>query len=117
MLTTPGQSGPGSDVKKRVPHITGTSPSDCFALYPRHPLGLGSYPSAEKQPTGQFIVGENSSPGFFNIMDSKGLWSVWIIPCDSMRNDGTFPGRRRWLTFPSIFEYRVSRTRVSSLQT
>ena len=29
--------------------IAGTSPSDCLVSYPEHSLGVGSYPSAEKQ--------------------------------------------------------------------
>ena len=42
--TTPGQSGPGNDGNKGVlcilqsSNITGTSPSDCFVLYPGHLL-------------------------------------------------------------------------------
>ena len=43
--TTPGQSGPVSDGNDGVLHIpqsssiTGTSPSDCLVLYPRHSFG------------------------------------------------------------------------------
>ena len=43
--TTPGQSGPGSDVNEEVLHIpqssstAGTSPSDCLVSYPGHSLG------------------------------------------------------------------------------
>ena len=56
-VTTPGRSGPGSDVNERVlfipqsSSITGTSPSDCLVSYPRHSLCeyVGSYPNAEKQ--------------------------------------------------------------------
>ena len=36
----------------RIPQsssITGTSSADCLMLYPRHSLGVESYPSAEKQ--------------------------------------------------------------------
>ena len=44
-VTTPGQSGPGSDGNKgvfRIPQsscITGTSPSDCLVSYPGHSFG------------------------------------------------------------------------------
>ena len=53
--TTLGLSGPGSNGNERVFHIpqcssnTGTSPSDYLVSYPRHSLGRGSYPAAEKQ--------------------------------------------------------------------
>ena len=53
--TTPGQSGPGSDVNEgvlRIPQsdrITGTSPSDCLVSYLGQTLGVGSYPSIEVQ--------------------------------------------------------------------
>ena len=53
--TTPDPSGPGSDGNDgvlRIPQsssITGTSPSDCLVSYPRHSLGGGTYPCAEKQ--------------------------------------------------------------------
>ena len=53
---TPSQSEPGSNGNNgelRIPQsssITRTSPSDCLVPYPRHSLGRGSYPSAEKQP-------------------------------------------------------------------
>ena len=53
-VTTPGQSGPGSDGNKgvvRIPQsscITGTSPSDCLMLYPVYSMGE-SYTSAEVQ--------------------------------------------------------------------
>ena len=53
-VTTPGKSGPGSDVNEEVLHIpqcpciTGASTSDCLRSYPGHLLGK-SYPSAEKQ--------------------------------------------------------------------
>ena len=52
--TIPVQNGPGSDDNEGVLHIpqsscvTGASPSDCLVSYPRHSLGWGSYPSAEK---------------------------------------------------------------------
>ena len=52
--TTLGQSGPGSDGSAGMLHIpqnssiTGTSPSDCFVLYPGHSLGV-SYPSVNVQ--------------------------------------------------------------------
>ena len=52
--TTLGQSEPGSNGNKGVPHIpqssniTGTSPSDCLVSYPGHSL-WESYPSAEMQ--------------------------------------------------------------------
>ena len=52
--TTPGQSGPGSNVNEGMlcipqsSNITGTSPSDCLVSYPGHSLGE-SYPSAEVQ--------------------------------------------------------------------
>ena len=52
--TTPGQSGPGSEVNDGVlcipqsSNITGTSPSDCFVSYPGHLLRRG-YSSAEVQ--------------------------------------------------------------------
>ena len=52
--TTPGQSGPGSDVNEGVLYIlqsssiTGTSPSDYLVSYIRTLVGGGaSYPSAE----------------------------------------------------------------------
>ena len=51
--TTLGQSGLGSNGKKRVllisqsSSITGTSPSDCFESYPGHSWGRGSYSSTE----------------------------------------------------------------------
>ena len=41
---TPGQSGPGSNSNEgtlripRSPSLTGTTPSDCLASYPRHIL-------------------------------------------------------------------------------
>ncbi len=53
--TTPGQSGPGSDVNEgvlRIPQSSstaGTSPSDCLVSYLGHSLGGGSYPSSEVQ--------------------------------------------------------------------
>ena len=53
--TTLGQSQPGSDGNERVlsipqsSSITGTLPSDCLVSYLGHSLGVGSYPSAEKQ--------------------------------------------------------------------
>ena len=52
---TPGQSGSRSDANEGIlcipqsSSITGTSPSDCLVSYPGHPLGVGTYPSAEKQ--------------------------------------------------------------------
>ena len=45
--TIPGQSGTGSDGNEGVLHIpqsssiTGTSPSDCFAIYPEHSFAGG----------------------------------------------------------------------------
>ena len=54
--TNPGQSGLGSDDNEEVlcipqsSGITGTSPSDCLASYPEHPLWGGDfYSSAEVQ--------------------------------------------------------------------
>ena len=53
--TTPGQSGPGSNVNEgvlRIPQsssITGISPSDCLVSYPGHLCVKGAYPSAEVQ--------------------------------------------------------------------
>ena len=70
--TTPGQSGPGSDGKKRVLRIpqissfTGTSQSDCLVLYLEHSLQVGLTPQQrsswcilESQLTGQlsWLVG------------------------------------------------------------
>ena len=52
--TTPGQSGPQSDVNEGVLNnpkssgVTGTSPLDCLVSYPGHSLGE-VYPSSEKQ--------------------------------------------------------------------
>ena len=52
---TLGQSRPGSDGNEgvlRIPQgssITGTSPSDCLVSYLGHSLGVGPYPSREKQ--------------------------------------------------------------------
>ena len=49
-VTTPGQSGPGSDGNKgvlRIPQssrFTETSPSGCLVSYPRHSLGSGLTP-------------------------------------------------------------------------
>ena len=46
-VTTPGQSGPGSDGNEGVFHIpqsssiTGASPSDCLVLYPGHSFFFG----------------------------------------------------------------------------
>ena len=54
-VTTPGQSGSGSDGNEGelcIPQsssITGTSSSDCLVSYSGHSLVGGSYPSAEKQ--------------------------------------------------------------------
>ena len=67
---TPGQSGPGSDDNEGVLHIpqissiTGTSPSHCLVLYPRHSLEGGALTPLQRcsryilqpQPTGQFCV-------------------------------------------------------------
>ena len=53
--TTSAQSEHGSDVNRgvlRIPQsssITGTSPSDFLVSISWHSLGVGSYPSAEKQ--------------------------------------------------------------------
>ena len=53
-VTTPSQSGPGSDGNEgvlRIPQsssITGTSPSNCLVSYPGYSLGR-SYLSAELQ--------------------------------------------------------------------
>ena len=52
-VTTPGQSGPGSNGNEGVLHIpqifkAEASPSDCFMSYPRQLLG-GFYPSTEMQ--------------------------------------------------------------------
>ena len=55
MLPFRGQSGPEGNGNEGVlcipqcPSITGTSPSDCLVSYTGHLLGVGSYPSAEKQ--------------------------------------------------------------------
>ena len=55
-VTTPGQSGPGSDGNKGVfpipqsPSITEASPSDCLVSYPGYSLRQGgSYSYAEIQ--------------------------------------------------------------------
>ena len=52
---TPDESGPRSDGNEgvlRIPlssRITGTLPSDCLVSHAGHSLGVGSYPTAEKQ--------------------------------------------------------------------
>ena len=59
-VTTPGQSGPGSNGEEGVLHIPqsssiiGTSPSDCLVSYPGHiPLQKRSWCILQSQPTGQ----------------------------------------------------------------
>ena len=54
-VTTPSQSGPGSNGNEGVLHIPqsssiiGTLPSDCLVSYPGHLLREGSYPTAKMQ--------------------------------------------------------------------
>ena len=88
-VTTPGQSGPGSDSNERVlripqsSSITGTSPSDCLVLYPGYSFGVGVLP-LYREAVGVFYspsrLGKSSAECFHNpylINDTKCMLNIF----------------------------------------